>query len=376
MTVIFMEHETILALAAEHDTPALFLSLNRVRDNYRRLKAALPGVTLFYAVKANPEKALIEVLHEEGCSFDVCTSGEIDIVKACGVPAERCLYTHPIKKPEEIAHAIDFGIRRFVVDNGSELEKMVPYKDSVELIVRISVQNPASPINLSYKFGVAPEKANALIDAACTAELSVKGLCFHAGSQNEDNLKFIEALEYCREICRTAALRGQKIEIIDIGGGFPISYLKQAARIEAFCQPIAQHLDRYFPNYQIIAEPGRAICADAMFLVAKVIGKACRNQVWWYYIDDGKYNSFSGMVYDHTVYPIKTFGHGERQPSVIAGPTCDSFDVLYENVSLPLLKIGDLLVFDVMGAYTSASASRFNCYNKTKVVIQDRGADK
>jgi len=367
-----MEYEYIKKLVAKYDTPTLFLSLDTIQANYRRLKAALPGVTLFYAVKANSETALIEALNQEGASFDVCTNGEIDIVKACGVSPDRCIHTHPIKKPAEIAYAADFGIQRFVVDNASELEKFVPLKDRIELIVRISVQNPASPINLSYKFGVTPEKANALIDAAQASGLSVKGLSFHAGSQNEDNLKFIEALEYCREICRTAALRGQQIETIDIGGGFPMTYVQQAARIDLFCQPITAHLDRYFSNYQIIAEPGRAICADAMFLVAKVVGKAQRNRIWWYYIDDGKYNTFSGMVYDHAIYPFQTFGDGARLPSVIAGPTCDSFDVLYENVSLPLLEIGDLIVFQVMGAYTSASATTFNSYEKTEIVILNR----
>lgn len=366
-----IEPEYVKKLAAEHDTPTLFLSLDTVRSNYRRLKAALPGVTLFYAVKANSEKALIAALNQEESCFDVCTIGEIDIVKACGVPPERCIHTHPIKKSAEIAYAVDFGIQRFVVDNIHELEKFVPFKNRVELIVRISVQNPASPINLSYKFGVTPEKANELIDTAMALGLTVKDLSFHAGSQNEDNLKFIEALEYCREICRTAALRGQRIETIDIGGGFPMTYVQQAARIDLFCQPITAHLDRYFPNYQIIAEPGRAICADAMFLVAKVIGKAQRNRIRWYYIDDGKYNSFSGMVYDHAVYPFQTFRDGDRLPSVIAGPTCDSFDVLYENVSLPILEIGDLIVFQVMGAYTTASATNFNCYDRTKVVIID-----
>ena len=210
-----------------------------------------------------------------------------------------------------------------------------------------------------------------MIKKAHQLGLGVAGISFHAGSQNESSLKYIEALEYCRDICKKAALRGIDIEIIDIGGGFPINYLTPVLPMAQFCHPIIEYLDRYFSNYKIIAEPGRVLSGPSMTLAAKVVGKSLRNGVWWYYLDEGLYGSFSGKMYDHADYPMIVNKGGDRFNSVLAGPTCDSIDVLYENISLPLLNIGDLLVFDSMGAYTSASASNFNGFPKAKIVIVD-----
>ncbi len=366
-----MDFESINKLALRHGTPVLFLSKSRIRESYQALKYALPGVEHYYAVKSNADAQIISLLRDEGASFDVCTNGEIDIMRKCGIEARKCLHTHPIKRDSDIRYALDFGIGLFIVDNEYELEKMVPYRDKAGILVRMSIQNPGCLVNLSQKFGVVPTQTYSLIAKAHRMGLAVKGISFHAGSQNENPLKYIEALEYCRDICRKAALSGIVLEIIDIGGGFPINYLTNVTPIQQFCQPINEYLTRYFSNYRIIAEPGRFISGPSMALAAKVIGKSLRDDRRWYYLDEGVYGSFSGKVFDHADYPLFMSRSGPVHNSVLAGPTCDSFDVMYENIALPELEINDILVFGSMGAYTSASASTFNGFPKAKIVCVD-----
>jgi len=364
-----MDFLTLRTLVAEHGTPALFLSEQQLRESYHTLKLALPGVGLYYAVKSNATPDIIGILSDEDSLFDVCTNGEIDILKSRGVTADRCIHTHPIKRDSDIRYAIEYGIEIFVADNEFELNKFVPYKDKVKILVRMSIQNPGCLVNLSHKFGVAPEKTWALVKKAHALGLTVAGISFHAGSQNENALKYIEALEYCRDVYRKAALKGIHLEMIDIGGGFPISYITSVMPMMQFCQPVNEYLDRYFSNYRIIAEPGRVLSGPSMTLATRIMGKSLRNGVWWYYLDDGMYGSFSGKMYDHADYPMYVEGEGKRYTSVLAGPTCDSIDVIYENINLPLLEIGDLLMFSSMGAYTNASASNFNGFPKAKIVL-------
>ncbi len=364
-----MNFRTARKLVETHGTPALFVSEGRIRRNYRDLAAALPGVELFYAVKANSAEEIVRILADEGSSFDVSTNGEIDLVRSLSIAPERCLHTHPIKSDTEIRHTLDFGIEHFVVDNEDELKKFVAYADRVKLLVRMSIQNPTALVNLSHKFGIAPQDVFGLVEMGRALGLKVVGISFHAGSQNESSLKFIEALEYCRDICWKAATSGAPLEIIDIGGGFPINYLTSVLPPAQFCQPINEYLERYFANYRVIAEPGRYLCGAAATLATRVKGRAMRDGVWWYYLDEGLYGSFSGKLYDHAEYPMSIAARGKRLNSVLAGPTCDSFDVLYENVPLPLLEVGELLLFDSMGAYTNASASTFNGFAKAKVVV-------
>jgi len=366
-----MDFGRITKLVAEHGTPALFLSKSRLVDSYHSLSYALPGVELFYAVKSNANPLIISILAKEGCLFDVCTNGEIDIVKECGIGPKICLHTHPIKRDSDIRYALDFGINLFVVDNEFELDKFLPYADKAKLLVRMSIQNPNCLVNLSHKFGCAPTQTYSLIEKAHSKGLNVCGISFHVGSQNESSLKYIEALDFCRDICRKAALNGINLDIIDIGGGFPINYLNPVLPIQPFCQPINEYLERYFSKYRIIAEPGRVLSGPSMVLGTKVMGKSLRSGVWWYYLDEGVYGSFSGKIYDHAEYPLFTPRSGETFNSVLAGPTCDSIDVLYENIALPSLEIGDLLMFDSMGSYTTASASNFNGFPKAKIVLID-----
>lgn len=362
------------SLAAQHGTPLLVIDLDVIRRQYQALARALPGVGLYYALKPLPLPEVVAVLRDLGACFDIATSGELRLVRGQDVTAGRCMHTHPIKRPAEIATALRFGIRRFVVDNPDELRKFTPHRKRAELLLRVSFRNPAAVVDLSRKFGCEPGAVPALLEMAADLGLGVRGLSFHVGSQVADPGKYVEAIAACRDLMADAAARGVgQLDCLDIGGGFPVSYRDAAQPIRQFCQPIRRALARLPRSTRVIAEPGRFIAAPAGTCVAAVTGRAQREGRWWYYLDDGLYGSFSGQHYDHAIYPLETIGGmGPRHPSVLAGPTCDSIDVIREDLPLPELQIGDLIVGRMMGAYTAASASDFNFIPRARVIVIGR----
>jgi len=198
----------------------------------------------------------------------------------------------------------------------------------------------------------------------------VRGFSFHVGSQATDPAKHVEATAACVALIEQARHGGiADIDLLDIGGGFPVEYVKPVEPIEDFCAPIREALKAVPRDVRIIGEPGRFIAAPAAIGVATVMGRAQRDGLWWYYLDDGLYGSYSGQLFDHARYPVDSLRQGERRfASVLAGPTCDSIDVINENVLLPELRIGDLMVGRTMGAYTWASASDFNFFPKARAV--------
>ncbi|MDA3960763.1 MAG: type III PLP-dependent enzyme [Planctomycetota bacterium] len=365
------------ATVAEHGVPVLLLSCETIRSQYRSLHEALPGVELHYALKPLPHPDVVAALADEGASFDLATNGEVDVVRAAGIAPERCIHTHPIKRDGDISHALAYGCTTFVVDNPYELDKFLPYRDQAEILVRISFRSSDAVVDLSYKFGIAPDQALDLITKARDMGIKVRGLCFHVGSQSAMSYKHVEAIGFCRQLFNLAALEGIELDTLDIGGGFPVPYTEPVMPIDDFCRPIVAALERDFSGTRILAEPGRFISAPSMTLVSSVMGKSERGGTMWYYLDDGLYGSYSGKLYDHCNYqiiPLKLLEGeepDERRPSVIAGPTCDSIDVIYEGQMLPELECGDLLVSPMMGAYTWATATEFNFFPKTKIVRVD-----
>jgi ornithine decarboxylase len=364
------EPAQIKRLVAEFGSPLLIIDCERVRQQYRRLQAALPRVDLFYALKPLPHPAVVATLAELGANFDLATSGEVGVVRELGIAPERCVHTHPIKRDSDIRDALAFGVDTFVVDNPDEIAKFARYRDRAHLLVRISFRSPDAVCDLSRKFGCDPDDAPALLEQARRIGVKVRGFSFHVGSQAVDPAKHVEAIEVCLGLIERA--RRDKlaaIDMLDIGGGFPVDYVKPVMPIEEFCQPLRAALDRVPAGIRIIAEPGRYICAPAAIGVATVMGRARRDGLWWYYLDDGLYGSYSGQLFDHARYVIDSLRTGtERFESVVAGPTCDSIDVVNENVLLPELKVGDLVVGRSMGAYTWASATDFNFFPRARVV--------
>jgi ornithine decarboxylase len=358
------------ALVAQHGSPLLLVDCEVVRRQYRSLRAALPGVELFYALKPLPNAAVVAELRDLGASFDVATSGEIRLVRAAGIPPERCIHTHPIKSDAEIRSALRLGLRTFVVDNPDEVRKFERYRQRTELLLRVSFRNPTAVVDLSRKFGCEPAAVPALLELARSAGVNVRGLSFHVGSQVADPAKYVEAIGACAEIISAVRAAGvADLDILDIGGGFPIAYGGAMQPIREFCRPIRQALKQLPRGVRVIAEPGRFIAGPAGTAVATVVGRAQREGRWWYYLDDGMYGSYNGQLYDHARYPIDVPGRkGPSHPSVLAGPTCDSIDVVREDIPLPELQIGDLVVGHMMGAYTACSASDFNFIPRAKIV--------
>ena len=361
-------------MVARYGSPLLVIDAERVRQQYRRLTSALPGVDLHYALKPLPHSSLITTLMAEGAFFDLATNGEVELVRRLGVAPERCIHTHPIKRDSDIRTALSFGVTRFVVDNPDELRKFVQFRNRCSLLIRVSFRSPDAQVDLSRKFGCDPEAVEDLFQLAAELRINIDGLSFHTGSQNADSAMIVRAIGVCRELLLNAAQAGHPVHILDIGGGFPVQYLKPALSIEDFCAPINASLKTLPSDVRIIAEPGRYISAPAAVAVASVMGRALRDGRWWYYLDDGLYGSYSGQMYDHSIFPVEPLLPGaETHPSVLAGPTCDSIDVIREKIDLPKLDIGDLVLGRVMGAYTWASASEFNFFPKATVLALDQG---
>jgi ornithine decarboxylase len=367
-------HESIRHLVARYGSPLFIVDAQRLRRQYRRLAAALPGVDLHYALKPLPLAAVITTLREEGAWFDLATNGEAALVNRLGVPPERCIHTHPIKRDSDIRTALSLGVNRFVVDNPDELRKFVKYRNRASVLIRISFHSPDALCDLSRKFGCEPEAVAGLLELARELRLTVDGLSFHVGSQSARPDMYVEAIGVCRDLIRAAAQGGQNLGILDIGGGFPVDYGQASMPIEEFCAPIGAALASLGSQVRIIAEPGRYIAAPAAVAVASVMGRAMRGGRWWYYLDDGLYGSYSGQVYDHMTYPIEALvPAGPAYPSVLAGPTCDSIDVISDKLELPRLDLGDLILGREMGAYTSASATDFNFFPRATVLTLDCG---
>jgi len=337
---------------------------------YRKLRKALPGVDLHYALKPMPHPSVVNTILAEGGFLDLATTGEVQLVERLGVAPERCIHTHPIKREQDIVNAIRFGVRTFVADNPDEVRKFARHKDNAELLLRVSFRSPGAVCDLSRKFGCDPEDLLPLARLAADLGIGVRGLSFHVGSQARDGAKHVEALQACAKLL--AAARKEKLgafDTLDIGGGFPIDYAQPVEDIGRFCAPLRAALGKLPKRVRVIAEPGRFIVGPSAIGVASVMGRARREGHWWYYLDDGLYGSYSGQLFDHARYPVEPLRNGEeRLPSVLAGPTCDSIDVIAENLMLPELKTGDLIVGRAMGAYTWASASEFNFFPKATVV--------
>ncbi|WEJ62987.1 type III PLP-dependent enzyme [Thiomicrorhabdus lithotrophica] len=365
------DRASLKELVAEHETPFMVLDLEEVEYQYLALQAALPGVKLFYAVKSLSHPSLIKRLKNLGSQFDLATTGEVELVKGLGVQGEKCIHTHPIKKDKDIKAALEFGCHRFVVDNPAEVLKFIPYKDHVELLVRVSFRSQDAVVDLSRKFGCALEELPGLVNLAIENDLTVSGLSFHVGSQSLSPMAQVNAIK--ASVHAMNEMTHVHWKWLDIGGSFPVSYQGPVTPIEDFCAPLMDALKELPEDIEVFAEPGRFISAPAMIEVMSIMGKAKRGARIWYYLDDGVYGALSGQMFDHAKYPISPLKPvdpmGDFYPSVLAGPTCDSVDVVDEDIELPELQVGDIMVARQMGAYTIASATEFNYYPKPKVVV-------
>lgn len=368
--------DELAALANNEDVPLFVMSQKQISQQYNILKHYFPQAKHHYAVKAAPLSCAIHTLIDCDAYFDVASNGEIDLLKSCGVAGERCIYTHPIKSPSSIVKALSYGIKTFVFDNVYELEKMLPFKDDLTLLLKLSFSNNLATFDLSSKFGVAKEAALDLLHKAISMGFSVVGTSFHVGSQMPDNNEYIKALSISKQLYTEAEIFGQPFSILDIGGGFPDETVLPAHQYDAYFKPIAQYIETNYRNVTVYTEPGRFVSAAAGMSVTKVIGKNVRNGVPTYYLNDGVYGSFSGIVFDKHIPNIFTEKqlrgyHGELKKSCLYGPTCDSFDVITKEILLPELENGDILYCSNMGAYSLATVTNFNMLAQAKIIALD-----
>lgn len=352
-------------------TPMLLLSRGEIGRNYNALKQALPRVKIHYAIKPNNHDAIIKEIYNQGGNFDVCSKGEIKTVLKTGINPASLIHSHPIKSFPEFDAAVTSGIETFVVDNYEEIKKLARYDKKLKILIRFKINtNTNAVVNLQYKFGCPVEDVLELARLIKQMGHEFYGLSFHIGSQCIYPENYLKAIEAAHQLINTLDIAGFDTHILDIGGGFPVEYVEPLPPIDQFCAPITKSIDKHIrPGINIISEPGRFIAATSVTLISSIIGKSYRDGKIWYYLDDGLYSTFSGIVYDHCQYPVVTDKEGLEKLSVLAGPTCDSFDVMYDGLMLPEHEIGDKLIFMNVGAYCSVSGSNFNVLRRPEYKI-------
>lgn len=373
-----MTQKQLQALASQHGTPVVVVDHRILRRNYADFKKHLPQVQAYYAVKANPDPAIVRTLYKIGASFDVASLPEFmlvhDNIKHLRPKAQqdfiwdKIIYANPTK-PKDTLVALDQYKPLVTFDNLNELKKIKQFAPHAGVILRLRVPNTGSMVELSSKFGCDPGEAVDLVLAAFGLGLVVEGLSFHVGSQCTNFENFVQALNMAAAVMNEARGRGYEIKILDIGGGFPARYHQHVQPIEALARKINPEIKRLFPKeIQIIAEPGRFIVATAVKSVAQIVGKARRDGKTCYYINDSVYHTFSGIVFDHCQYHVKAFRKGKTEICAVFGQTCDGLDTISLSEELPDLEIDDLVYAENIGAYSNASATWFNGFPPAKVV--------
>ncbi len=353
-------------------TPFLILSRSGIRKNLSDLAQALPDVAIHYAVKSNNHPAILEEVSNGGFGFDIASYRELQSAVKAGGRAKDVIHSHPVKSIQEIENAVADGASLFVVDNPDEIKKFQPYAGKVRLLIRFKVDESDAVVNLSYKFGCESGEVLQLAEKMNCLGIDYFGLTFHVGSQCLSNQVYINAINMASGLVKQLREKDFVTRMLDIGGGFPVSYTDSVQSISEFCRPITKYLkENIDSDIHLVCEPGRFVSATAVTLVASVIGKSIRSGRPWYFLDDGLYGSFSGRLYDHCQYQVLTNRNTTWKRSVLAGPTCDSFDVIYKDVILPPLEVGDILLFPAMGAYCSVSASSFNCLKGAEYIVID-----
>ena len=366
------EQQHYRELVKQHGSPLLVVYKEKLLQQLQLLQQQLPGVSHYYAIKAFPYQDVIRILADAGANFDVASAGEIDMLQKLNISGRRTIHTHPIKKDNEIRAALRGGSTTFVIDNIEELHKLLPYRQRIGLLLRVSFRSDSAKVDLSRKFGCAPDQALDIVRQASDMGTHIRGLSFHVGSQSLTANTHVDAIHRCAKlISEIEELTGRPMNVLDIGGGFPVDYACTGIDYDAYFKPIREALESALPDHiDSIAEPGRFLVAPAVTGIASVAGKARRGDYQWYYLDDGVYGSYSGQLFDHASYPLQILNDNpQREPCILAGPTCDSIDVIAENILLPELKEGDLVIGHMMGAYTYATATRFNSLSGAQIIV-------
>jgi ornithine decarboxylase len=348
------------------DGPCLVVDLDVVRENYQAFAKALPDSRVFYAVKANPAPELLALLASLGSCFDTASVSEIEMVLAAGATAERISFGNTIKKERDIARAYALGVRLFAVDCRAEVEKIARVAPGAKVFCRFLFDCAGAEWPLSRKFGCDPAMAVDVLEHAHRLGLEACGVSFHVGSQQRRTQAWDAALRSAAAIFRACAERGINLTMVNLGGGFPTKYLTEVPTVKAYGRSIFRALRKHFGNRipDTIIEPGRGMVGNAGVIEAEVVlvsRKSENEEVRWVYLDIGRFGGLAETMDESIRYPIRTPRDGDPVgPCVLAGPTCDSADVMYERspYALPVsLEIGDKVLIEGTGAYTATYSS-------------------
>ncbi len=350
----------------DDDGPCVVVDLDIVRDNFQAFARSLPDTSVYYAVKANPAPEILLMLERLGSCFDCASVGEIEMVLATGAAPDRISYGNTIKKERDIARAFDLGVRLFAVDCIEEVEKIGRVAPGSKVFCRVLCDGVGAEWPLSRKFGCDPDMAPDVLEHAHRLGLEAYGVSFHVGSQQANLEAWDFALAMAAGVFREMALRGIELKMVNMGGGFPTRYLKDVPGVPRYGEAIFQALSKHFGNRlpSTIIEPGRGMVGNAGMIEAEVVlisKKSAQEEIRWVYLDIGKFHGLAETMDEAIRYPIRTPRDGDRTtPCVLAGPTCDSVDVLYEKTpyELPVsLSIGDKVLIEACGAYTTTYSS-------------------
>ncbi|MDT3685743.1 MAG: type III PLP-dependent enzyme [Pseudorhodoplanes sp.] len=348
------------------DGPCLVVDLDVVRDNYNAFAKALPDSRVFYAVKANPAPEVLSLLASMGSCFDTASVAEIEMVLAAGATADRISYGNTIKKERDIARAFALGVRLFAVDCKAEVEKVARAAPEAKVFCRILCDGAGAEWPLSRKFGCEPAMAADVLEHAHRLGLAAYGISFHVGSQQRNQHAWDRALAQAAAVFKECGERGINLSMVNLGGGFPTRYLKNVPTVKTYGSAIFRALRKHFGNRipETIIEPGRGMVGNAGVIETEVVlvsKKSEEDEVRWVYLDIGKFGGLAETMDESIRYPIRTpRDDAEMSPCILAGPTCDSADVLYEKQPylLPVsLEIGDKLLIEGTGAYTATYSS-------------------
>jgi ornithine decarboxylase len=349
-----------LAAQERYDRPFLLVDPHIVRTKARRFKAAMPRVHPHYAVKANPHPTVLRTLMEEGVGFEIASPAELDLLLSLGVPAEEIYYSNPVKARSNIEYAAARGVRWFVLDSVEELRKIVAVEPGASLYLRIDAPNVGSDWPLSGKFGAQPDEAEQIIALAAELKADLAGITFHVGSQCRNPENWRVGIENAKRAIRKMRLKGLRPRLLNIGGGFPVRHTRPIPSIEVIGEVVNRALAGLPEGIRVMAEPGRYLVSDAGWFVCRVAGTASRSGKRWAYLDAGMFGGIiettEGLQYD-----VLTDRTGHPIPWTVAGPTCDSVDVVMRDQLLPEdLAADDFVYIPNAAAYTTAYASNFN----------------
>ena len=359
-------------------TPFLLIDLDIVEKNFNLLKKNFPSCHIHYAVKANSNIDILKKLKTLNCKFEIASGNELKLLEKIHIHPTNIIFGNTIKKPEDIKLSKDYGIEVYACDSLMELDKINQYAPKAKVYFRLCIDGSGSDWPLSKKFGSHPDIIEQLLKRCKKLSINPLGFSFHVGSQQRDIGQWESALLQCRELFAIADALGYELNFLNIGGGLPSDYLPKSLSIKTYLKEIKNYLNRHFKDkkLELVMEPGRSLVGNAGVIISEVLLNAKKSKIApvpWIYLDIGVFGGLIETLGESIRYPIYTRKRGKKIPVILAGPTCDSMDIIYQNTKYELpanLKMGDKVYFFSTGAYTSSYSSvNFNGFAPLKTLV-------